>query len=203
MCMTGNIIYHQHGFVWKCGTLRSNGLSTCITILHIEFAVLGAYPIFRHAHIRIKLPPLCTVLVSRIAHCHIRLSRMGFPHGETKLKTALPNTFTAAHETRSLREDQAKQFNAWNRWKIPLSGAAPSSLSWFSSNTTTILTIPAIHSPGPMGRQVGTPKRIGKSLGHFSAPGVVADKASQVTSMTILLLRAMSDWCLVSLSICV
>ena len=51
------------------------------------------------------------------------------------------------------------------------------------NNHTT--TIPAIHWPGPMGRQ----QRIGKSLGHFS-PGVVADKASQVT---ILLLRAMSD----------
>lgn len=139
MCMTGNIIYHQHGFVWKCGTLRSNGLSTCITILHIEFAVFGAYPIFRHAHIRIKLPPLCTVLVSRIAHCHIRLSRMGFPHGETKLKTALPKTFTAAHGTKKSHRRSGEAIQCLKPLKNPtVRFFSPSSLSWFSSNTTTI-----------------------------------------------------------------
>ena len=93
-------------------------------------------------------PPLCTVLVSCNAHCHIRLSRMGFPHGETKLKTALPKTFTAAHGTRSLREDQAKQQCLKPLLKIPLSGAAPSSLSSFSSNTTTIQQ-PYLRSIGP------------------------------------------------------
>ena len=85
--------------------------------------------------------------------------------------------------------------NAWNRLKIPLSGA-PSSLSWFSSNTTTIQQ-PYLRSIGPdlwVGSSelespwaISQPRECRQGVGdHHDHP-----------------LTASNVWCLVSLSKCV